>query len=433
VKVLVIGSGGREHALAWKIRQSDHVTWLGIAPGNGGTSSVGETVNIQANDIEGIRKYVEENSINLLVIGPEDPLANGLSDVFDPGTVFVFGPSAAAAQIESDKRFAKDLMAAHNIPTAEYRVFNDPASAKSFVREHGVPLVVKACGLAAGKGVFICGNESEADEAIDTIMINRKFGDSGNEVLIEDCLEGPEVSLQVITDGENYITLPPSQDHKRIGEGDTGPNTGGMGAYSPAPVMDDDMVERCGREIIEPTLRAMREAGTPYKGLLYAGLMICEDGPRVLEFNCRFGDPETQAVLPLLAVDLVDLMLAVATGKLGVMMDAIKLDSNDWKRISRTGFSTSIILASEGYPGSYQKGKEITGIPSEREDLIVFHAGTKWDSGSLLTSGGRVLAVNGLGNTLKDALNKSYEAANSVEFEGKYLRRDIGWRVVGDN
>ncbi|HEB83644.1 MAG TPA: phosphoribosylamine--glycine ligase [Bacteroidetes bacterium] len=429
MKVLVVGGGGREHALAWKIRKSPHVTWVGVAPGNGGTRSLAETVEIAADDIEGMARYVHDEKIALTVIGPEAPLAAGLADLIEPAEQLVFGPSAAAARIESDKRFAKDLMAAAGIPTAEYRAFTDPGEADAYLRAHPGPVVVKASGLAAGKGVTLCRGMDEALAAVDAAMRKKVFGDAGSEIVIEELLEGPEASLLAITDGEKYLLLPPSQDHKRIGEGDTGPNTGGMGAYSPAALEDDDLLRRCAREIIEPALAALREAGTPYRGVLYVGLMLTEEGPKVLEFNCRFGDPETQAVLPLLGVDLVDLMLIAATGKLGEMLGSLSFDPIDWRRLSREGSAATVVLASEGYPGPYEKGREITGLPPEREDLVVFHAGTTWRDGRLYTSGGRVLAVTGLGKDLRAALANSYAAVEVIQFEGKTFRRDIGWRA----
>ncbi len=435
MKVLVIGSGGREHALAWKIRQSAHVSWLGIAPGNGGTTTVGENVDVFAAGgsdhlIDAVKAYVEANEINLVVVGPEDPLAMGIADIFDSQKTFVFGPSCAAARLESDKQFAKEVMNEAGIPTADYRGFNVASTAKEWVLTREAPMVVKATGLAAGKGVYVCETRGQAIDAVEEIMEKDKFGEAGAQVIIEDCLEGPEASLMVITDGEHYITLPPSQDHKRAGEGDTGPNTGGMGAYAPAPVMTDELVQLTCETVIEPVLKAMRDAGTPYVGALYAGVMITKDGPKVLEFNCRFGDPETESVLPMLGVDLVDLMLLSATGKMGMFMEQTGLKPWDWKRISRKGFAANVILASAGYPGPYEKGKEITGLPGETDDLVVFHAGTKMDNGRLLTSGGRVLAVNGWDMTLEGALKKAYDAADSIQFEGKYMRRDIGWREL---
>ncbi|MBZ0264469.1 phosphoribosylamine--glycine ligase [bacterium] len=427
MKVLVVGGGGREHALAWKIKSSQHVSWVGIAPGNGGTTHVGENVNIAADDLDGIVNYVQANGVNLTVIGPEAPLAAGLADRFTSEQHLVFGPSAAAARIESDKRFAKDFMQLAGIPTAAYRTFNDHRTAKAWIERRDAPMVVKASGLAAGKGVFVCMTRQEALDAVKKIMEDKAFGAAGSDIIVEDALKGKEISLQVMTDGVDYLVLPPAQDHKRLGEGDTGPNTGGMGAYAPAELMTDTLIESCAKSIIEPTLRTFREMGTPYKGLLYVGLMITDNGPQVLEFNCRFGDPETQAVLPLLGVDLVDLMLVTVTGKLGPMMQALKLKSTDWRMLSRDNYAATVILAAAGYPGSYKKGIPITNIPTDQNNMVVFHAGTKKDqSQNLVTSGGRVLAVTGLANTLKEALYLSYEASEQIEFDGRYFRKDIG-------
>lgn len=429
MKVLVIGSGGREHALAWKIRKSQHVSWIGVAPGNGGTTSVAENVPLDISDLDGVENYVREQKINVVVIGPEAPLVAGLADRLAPHTL-VFGPSASAAKLEGDKRFSKDLMNLAGIPSAPFMSFNDQRTAMAHVRQREAPMVVKASGLAAGKGVFICDSRQEAEKAVRVIMEENKFGDAGQEVIVEDCLQGQEISLQVLTDGVDYLVLPPVQDHKRIGEGDTGPNTGGMGAYAPAEWVNDDLLTQCCREIIEPTLLTMREMGTPYRGLLYAGLMITRDGPKVLEFNCRFGDPETQAVLPLLGVDLLDLILAAVSGKLGMMMQALGLKPTDWRAISRKAHVGTIILASKGYPGSYEKGKVITGIPSEKNELVVFHAGTSRSGDSLVTSGGRVLAISALGDTLQEAMFAAYTAAEQIHFEGKYFRKDIGYQVL---
>ncbi|MCB2200543.1 phosphoribosylamine--glycine ligase [bacterium] len=430
MKVLIVGGGGREHALAWKIRKSPHVSWLGCAPGNGGTRSLAEPVDVDPTDVDAVARYARDNDVTLTVIGPEAPLAEGIADAFDPERNFLFGPSKRAAQIESSKRFSKDLMQSAGIPTAQYRAFTDLAEAQAYVQRRRGPMVVKASGLAAGKGVYVCESREEASAALGDMMGEKIFGEAGNEVIVEEYLEGPEVSLLAITDGNEFMMLPPSQDHKRVGEGDKGPNTGGMGAYTPAPVMDDVLLERCGNEIIAPTLQALRENGTPYKGVLYAGLILTDDGPKVLEYNCRFGDPETQVVLPLLSVDLVDLMLMSAAGKIGSMQQQLNLTPSNWKRISRTGYAATVVLASKGYPGPYAKGQEITNLPKERDDLVVFHAGTKWEDGRLLTSGGRVLNVTAIGGTLNKALETAYEAADQIQFEGKFMRRDIGWRAL---
>ncbi len=429
MKVLIIGNGGREHALAWKIRQSPHVSWLGVTTGNGGTTSVAETVDVDSNDLDGIIKYVKENDIHLTVVGPEAPLAEGLVDRFE-SQHFIFGPVKAAAMLESSKSFAKKLMEEAGVPTGRFRTFSSALEAREYINTQRSPMVVKASGLAAGKGVFVCASREEAMNSVDAIMERKIFGDSGTEVIIEEFLDGEEVSLLAITDGTNYIMLPPSQDHKRIREGDHGPNTGGMGAYAPAPVMADELLKECCETIIEPVLNIMKEKGIPYKGVLYAGLMLTSEGPKVLEFNCRFGDPETQAILPLLSVDLVDLMLVSATGKMGEMMKALNLQPYNWHRLAKPGYSATVIAAAYGYPGKYEKGKVITGLTPETEELRLFHAGTKWDSGRLLTNGGRVIAATGLDLTLQGALNKAYRAINGMQFEGKTFRKDIGWRAL---
>ncbi|MBD3165068.1 phosphoribosylamine--glycine ligase [bacterium] len=430
MKVLILGSGGREHALAWKLRQSQHVTWLGVAPGNGGTQALAENIPISATDIEKIVEYVRVNEINLIVVGPEGPLADGIADRIDPTNHLVFGPGAEAARIESDKRYAKDVMTAAGVPTAAYRAFNDPGEAKAYVRQQGAPIVVKATGLAAGKGVAVCNKVEAAELAIDMIMIDKTFGDAGREIVIEEYLKGEEVSLLAITDGTDFLLLPPSQDHKQVGEGDTGPNTGGMGAICPTPAMTSDLVQRCAKEVFEPVLRHMRENGTPYRGVLYAGMMLTGDGPKVLEFNCRFGDPETQAVLPMVSVDLVDLMLVSVVGKLGEMMGQLNLSSTDWERISRTGAAASVVLAAEGYPSGYKKGYPITNIPQDTDSTMLFHAGTDWKNDRLVTAGGRVLATTARAGNLKDALEAAYRMADEIQFENKYMRRDIGLHAL---
>jgi len=430
MKVLVIGSGGREHALAWKIRKSPHVSWLGCAPGNEGTRSVAQSVEIAADDIEGIAKYVHDNQISLTVVGPEAPLAAGIASAFDQKRHILFGPTKEAAKLESSKSFAKDLMAAAGVPTGHYATFTDAEGAKAWISAFDRPMVVKASGLAAGKGVIVCDTTEETKAAVDRMLVDKEFGEAGSEIVVEERLEGSEVSVLAVCDGDTFIMLPPSQDHKRIGEKDTGPNTGGMGAYSPTPLIDDAAIERTAKHIIEPTLEAMRENGTPYRGMLYVGLMITDDGPKVLEYNVRFGDPESQAVLPMVKVDLVDLMLAGSLNKLSDMLKHVNLKSYDWNRISRSGHAASIVLASAGYPGGYEKGKVITGLPQESDNLLVFHAGTKRDKGEIVTSGGRVLTVTGIAETLPEALKKAYAACDRIQFEGKTLRRDIGWQAL---
>jgi phosphoribosylamine--glycine ligase len=430
MKVLVVGSGGREHALAWKIRKSPHVSWLGCAPGNEGIRSVAESVEIAADDVEGITRYVHDNEINLTVVGPEAPLAAGIAEGFDNEKHILFGPSKEAAKIEASKAFAKNLMNSADIPTAKYGTFTDAGEAKRWIDSFGRPVVVKASGLAAGKGVIMTDTVAQAKTAIDEILGEGMFGEAGSEIVVEERLEGPEVSLMAIADGDTYLLLAPSQDHKRIGEGDTGPNTGGMGAYAPTPMIDQAAIELAGEKVIQPVLDTMKANGTPYRGVLYAGLMLTQDGPKVLEYNCRFGDPETQVLLPLLNVDLVDLMLAASVGRLGGLLDHVGLKSTEWHRVSRGGYAATVVLASRGYPGSYEIEKLITRVPSEDENLVVFHAGTARKQGNLLTSGGRVMGVTGMGDSLQAALAKAYAGADEIDFEGKTLRRDIGWRVL---
>ncbi|MFH0881831.1 MAG: phosphoribosylamine--glycine ligase, partial [bacterium] len=418
------------HALAWKIRKSPHVSWLGCAPGNEGTRSVAEPVEIAADNIEGIVRYVHDNQVSLTVVGPEAPLAAGIASTFDQKQNILFGPSKEAAKLESNKVFAKDLMASSGIPTAHYATFTEAEGAKAWIDAFDMPMVVKASGLAAGKGVIICDSVAETKAAVDRMLVDREFGDAGSEIIVEERLDGQEISLLAICDGDTYMLLPPSQDHKRIGDGDTGPNTGGMGAYAPTPLIEKPMIERCGRDIFEATLEAMKENGTPYRGVLYVGLMITSDGPKVLEYNVRFGDPESQAVLPMLSVDLVDLMLAGSMGKLTGMLEHLGLKPTEWKRISRAGSAATVVLASAGYPGKYETGKRIIGLPGDREDLVVFHAGTKRVKGELVTSGGRVLSVTGMAETLKGALDKTYAACDKIQFEGRIFRRDIGWKAM---
>ncbi|MBS1262513.1 MAG: Phosphoribosylamine--glycine ligase [Calditrichaeota bacterium] len=426
MKALIIGSGGREHALAWKVRKSPHVSWVGCAPGNGGTTSVAENVELDFRDPENVARYAVDNDIALTVIGPEAPLAEGVVDAFSGHDNLVFGPTQDAARLESSKRFAKEVMMSAGVPTSGYRSFSNPDEAMRYVQRQQRPVVVKANGLAAGKGVFVCEGRDEAEHAVRRIMVDRAYGAAGDEVVIEDCLRGTEASILAVCDGSDHIILAPSRDHKRIGEGDTGPNTGGMGAIAPNPAVDDELVQYCSEHIIAPVLREMSADGTPYRGVLYAGLMLTDDGPKVLEFNVRYGDPEIQAVVPLLKVDLVDLMLLAINGKLGEFNDQVGLNSHEWRRISSDAHAACVVLASSGYPGSYNKGKEITDVPEEREDLVVFHAGTKHADGKLVTSGGRVLNVTATGASMKHALETAYAAADGIQFDGKTFRRDIG-------
>lgn len=409
--VLLIGSGGREHALAWKLKQSSRLSNLYIAPGNGGTRELGENVPISATDFVVLADFAEEKNIALTIVGPDDPLATGIVDYFEKRGLKIWGPSQAAAQLESSKAFAKALMTEAGIPTARFSVFTEYEQALAYVHEHGAPIVVKASGLALGKGVVVAGNVQEAEDALKEMMLDRAFGDAGAEVVIEEFLVGPEISVHAVCSGDSYQMFPPAQDHKRALDGDTGRNTGGMGTISPLPWVTNQTMQEIARKVVEPTLRAMTSRGTPFKGLLFPGLIMTANGPRVLEFNARFGDPETQSYMRLLSSDLLDLL----EGKGGAA----------W----RQGYAVNIVLASGGYPGDYQKGLPITGIgEAERvEGVVIFHAGTKYnDRGDLMTNGGRVLGVSAVGETLEEALGRAYEAADKIHFEGKQYRRDIG-------
>lgn len=421
MRILIVGHGGREHALLWKLRRDAPEAHFYITRGNGGTAGLAEEVDLAPDDVEGLAGWAEEAGIDLTVVGPELPLAAGVVDALEARGLAAFGPSAAAARIESSKAFAKELMQRYGIPTAAHQTFTDPASAIDYVRRQGGPIVVKASGLAAGKGAVVCGTSGEAVAAIEEIA-GGALGEAGDVIVVEECMEGEELSVFTLCDGERSVTLLAAQDHKRIGEGDTGPNTGGMGAYAPVSIATPELLERIERDILQPTIQAMAAEGHPYRGVLYAGLMLTADGPRVIEFNCRFGDPEAQVILPLLESSLLEPMLAVASGRgLG------GLAPPRW----RSGAAVTTVLASGGYPGPYPKGVEIT-IPTalESEDVILFHAGTERRGGRLVTSGGRVLAITALGADVAAAAARSREAAERVEFEGRTLRRDIAWREI---
>lgn len=417
MNILIVGSGGREHALAWKLAQSPSKPTLFCAPGNAGTASLGTNVAIGVTDIDALLAFVEENSIDLTVVGPEAPLVAGIVDRFEAARHPIMGPSAAAAQLEGSKAFAKAFMARHSIPTAAYRRFTraDYADALAFIEEEGAPIVVKASGLAAGKGAVVCMTLDEARDAVADMLRDGQFGEASEEIVIESFMEGEEASVFALCDGEHYIVLATAQDHKRVGESDTGPNTGGMGAYAPAPIMTDELLQTVRETVIEPTLTGMKAEGHPYKGVLYCGLMMTAEGPKVVEFNCRFGDPETQVILPLLDGDLVEIFQKLTEGKL----DTIQAKTH-------TGASACIVLASQGYPGSYTKGISITGL-ADATSATVFQAGTKTDvDGTVVTAGGRVLGVSARGEDLQTALDKAYQAVDVVNFEGKQYRRDIG-------
>ncbi|HNQ48092.1 MAG TPA: phosphoribosylamine--glycine ligase [Hydrogenophilus thermoluteolus] len=426
--VMVVGSGGREHALAWKLAQSPRVQRVFVAPGNPGTAATEKCRNLPANDIPSWIDAAKRHHVDLTVVGPEAPLAAGIVDAFQAEGLTIFGPTQAAAQLEASKEFAKAFMARHGIPTAPYATFSDPDKAHAYVDAQGAPIVIKADGLAAGKGVVVAQTLDEAHAAIDKMLVSREMGEAGARVVIEAFLEGEEASFIVIADGKEALTLATSQDHKRLLDGDQGPNTGGMGAYSPAPVVTPDVHARVMREIIRPTLAAMAEEGTPYVGFLYAGLMIAPNGaPFVVEFNCRMGDPETQPIMARLKSDLVDLIEAALEGRIG---DA----TAEWDR----RVALAVVLAAQGYPNAPKKGDPIMGLPKEPtplaindDSVLIFHAGTaQRDDGTLVTAGGRVLAVTALGDSVAAAQQRAYAVAEQIRFPGKQIRRDIGHRAI---
>ena len=420
MKVLVVGSGGREHALAWKLAQSPRVQVVYVAPGNGGTALDKRLQNVPLTDPEVIAAFAEREGVAFTVVGPEAPLAAGIVDIFRAKGLRIFGPTQAAAQLESSKDFAKAFMERHGIPTAAYQTFSDATQAHAYIDAQGAPIVIKADGLAAGKGVVVAMSLEEAHTAVDMMLADNKLGDAGARVVIEEFLEGEEASFIVLVDGKNVLALATSQDHKRLLDADAGPNTGGMGAYSPAPVVTPALHARALREIILPTVRGMEKDGIPYTGFLYAGLMIDKDGNlKTLEFNCRMGDPETQPILARLKTDLVDVMEHAVNGKL----DSIELD---WDRRTALG----VVMAAYGYPDSPRKGDAITGIPAETDDSVTFHAGTTLKDGTLLTSGGRVLCVVGLADTVKAAQRAAYAAVEQIRFDGMQYRTDIGYRAI---
>ncbi len=420
MRVLVVGSGGREHAICWKIKQSPKVKEIFCAPGNGGIASIARCVDIKADDVAGLVSFAKKEKIGLTVVGPEAALVAGIVDEFEKNSLRIFGPNKKSAVLEGSKVYTKELLASLKVPTADFKVFTDINKAKKYVSEKSTPLVVKADGLAAGKGVIICKTKDEASSALDKIMQEKAFGASGDTVIIEDCLEGEEASIIVLSDGKNVIPLASSQDHKRVFDNDEGPNTGGMGAYSPAPVVENKTFAECMDKIIYPVITALSKKGNPYKGVLYAGIMVTADGPSVLEFNVRFGDPETQAILPRLKSDLVDLLEASIDGTL-------KNTKAEWD--SRA--CVCIVAASGGYPGAYEKGKEIRGIDKpEDKDTVVFHAGTKLKGNKILTSGGRVLGITALGSTIDEAVSKAYKRAEKINFDKIHYRKDIGRRAL---
>ena len=420
MKLLVIGAGGREHALAWKLAQSPRVQKVFVAPGNGGTATENGLENLPLSDFSKLVDFCRKEQIHLTVVGPETPLAAGIVDDFQAAGLKIFGPPRAAAQLEASKDFAKQFMLRHGLPTARHATFTSAAEAKAHVEKHGAPIVVKADGLAAGKGVVVAATVAEAKAAIDQMLVQNKLGEAGARVVVEEFLEGEEASFIVMADGAHALPLATSQDHKRLMDGDRGPNTGGMGAYSPAPVVTPRLHARVMREIIQPAIAGMAKDGTPYTGFLYAGLMIDKAGnPKTLEFNCRLGDPETQPIMLRLKSDLFALVEHALNGTLDRA-------AADWDRRSALG----VVLAAGGYPDEPRKGEAISGLPKATDDCRVFHAGTKLDGKKLVTSGGRVLCVTALGDSLKVARARAYEAAESIRFDGMQFRKDIGHRAL---
>lgn len=415
--VLIVGSGGREHALAWSLARSPQVDAIFIAPGNAGTHAVGTNVAISVEDIPALLNFAQEKEVNLTIIGPEAPLAAGVVDAFQAWGLRVFGPTQAAALLESSKAFAKSFMVEQGIPTAAYAAFTDYEDAMEYVTQLNHPCVVKADGLAAGKGVILCDTTEQAQTALKVMMQDKAFGESGSTVVIEERLVGSEISMLAFCDGKTVVPMPPARDHKRAFDGDMGPNTGGMGVYTPAPDISTDFIDEVRRLVLQPVVSGMARRGTPYVGVLYAGLMLTPDGLRVLEFNCRFGDPETEAILPLLESDLFEIFMACTEqqlGKTGV----------HW----RPGACATVVLAAPGYPEAYPKGLPITGVDdaNSHDEVVVFHAGTAHNKGQLVSSGGRVLAVSATGDNLDTALRRAYRAVDDIHFEGMHYRRDIG-------
>ncbi len=423
MNILIIGNGGREHALAWKAAQSPLADKVYVAPGNAGTALEAnlENVAIAATDIPALVAFAQSHDIGLTIVGPEAPLVIGVVDAFQAAGLKIFGPSQAAAQLEGSKAFTKDFLARHRIPTAEYENFTEVEPALAYVRRKGAPIVIKADGLAAGKGVIVAMTLQEAEEAVRDMLAGNAFGDAGHRIVVEEFLEGEEASFIVMVDGENVVPMATSQDHKRVGDGDTGPNTGGMGAYSPAPVVTDEIHQRAMDQVIWPTVRGMAAEGNTYVGFLYAGLMISADGqPKVIEFNCRFGDPETQPIMLRLRSDLVELCLAGAEGRLNEK-------SSDWDERPALG----VVLAAGGYPGDYRNGEVIQGLPQqESADGKVFHAGTRLQGDDVVTSGGRVLCVTALGDTVAQAQQRAYQLAEGIQWPGSFCRKDIGYRAI---
>jgi len=419
MRVLVIGSGGREHALVWKIKQSPKVEKIFCAPGNAGTSEIADNIPIAADDIGGLLRFALKKEIGLTVVGPEQPLVMGIVDQFELKGLRIFGPNAIAAELEGSKSFSKDIMQKYGLPTAEYKIFTSAESATKYIQAKNCPLVVKADGLAAGKGVLLCRSSREALAAVDTIMRQRLFGEAGDQIVVEEFLEGQEISVLAFSDGQTVLLMDSAQDHKAVYDGDIGPNTGGMGAYSPAPVFTEIMQQKVRDKIMLPMVRAMQQEGRIYKGILYAGLMLTKTGPQILEFNVRFGDPETQPLMVRMDTDIIPLFEACIDGTLGQCQV-------NWKNKS----SVCVVMAAEGYPGTYQKGEIISGLKNANStpEVVVFHAGTKEKYGKVLTNGGRVLGVTASGENTETAIQVAYDAVGKVNWRGVHYRKDIGSR-----
>jgi len=421
MKVLVVGSGGREHALVWKIKKSSAVKCIFCAPGNAGTAELADNVDIAAEDIAGLCRFAKQEKIDLAVIGPEDALCAGIVDAMEAEGIRAFGPSKAAAELEGNKAFAKQLMRQYAVPTAEARIFTSYHDARHYIATRDTGLVVKAAGLAKGKGAIVCDEPADALLAVERIMQRREFGDAGNTVVVEERLVGPEASILAFVDGCNIYVMESAQDHKPVGDGDTGPNTGGMGAYSPTPVVTDEVLSQVERQVFVPVIDGLRREGITYRGVLYAGLMLTHNGPKILEFNCRFGDPETQPILFRLESDLIEAVDAVLAGRL----DEITLRWNPWPAVC-------VVMASAGYPGPYRSGVEITGLDrANSEDVTVFHAGTRRVGDRVFTAGGRVLGVTAAAPTLAEARRRAYEVVDRIHFDGAFCRRDIGAKALG--
>lgn len=421
-KILIVGGGGREHAVGWRVFQSPKVEKIYFAPGNAGTAKIGENLSLKATDINALKNFALKEKIDFTLALPDDPLALGIVDEFKKDSLRIFGPVKAAAKLESSKSYAKKFMKKYNLPTASFEVFSDAEKAKKYLENHSLPVVVKVSGLALGKGVFICHTLKEAQEAVEKILVQKTFGDSGNEIVIEEFLFGQEISIHVFSDGKNYSVFPSSQDHKKAKEGDIGPNTGGMGTIAPLPFLTEENMKDIEERIVKPTLFGIQKEGAPFVGILYPGLIMTDKGPKILEFNARFGDPETQTYMRLLETDILDILNACTDGTLGEI--EIK-----WKKDS----ACTIVLASGGYPGEYEKGKVINGIEEAENDsrIKVFHAGTvKNEKEELVTNGGRVLGVSAVGNDLNEALKTAYEAVEKISFEGMQYRKDIGAKAM---